>query len=182
MPPVGVVNMSRGGTDWHPLCLIRTGTKNVSMQYTTDNFTKLFEIVRQCLCENVVNSQSGVVTPVHKLRRRESNPLHPKGPSDSRQYYSTSKGIWITKTRKEVTTPPSGSGNGCKAHRNRRFLKSQTGNPTSGSPGPRPGAKNRVSTRGSERNQRVLSPDTAPQPGDDDGDDGASSSHDMFSD
>ena len=52
--------------------------------------------------------------------------------------------------------------------------------PPSARSGPRPGAKNRVSTRGSGREERVLSHDTAPQPGDDDGDDGASSSHDLF--
>ena len=182
LPPTGVVNMSRGGADWHPVCLIRTGTNNVSMQYTTDNFTKLFEIVRQCLREHAALKEEDVTTPVRTLRRRKSNPLHPKGPPDSRQYYSTSKGIWITKTRKEVTTPPSVPPvpGHIKAHRNRRFLKSPMGNPPSARSGPRPGAKNRVSTRGSGREERVLSHDTAPQPGDDDGDDGTSSSHDLF--
>ena len=182
LPTTGVVDMSRGGLDWHPLCMIRTGTNNVSMQYTAENFTKLFEIVHQCLREHAALKEEDVTTPVRMLRRRKSNPQHPKGPPESRQYFSTSKGIWMTKTRKEVTTPPSVPPvpGRIKAHRNRRFLKSPTGNPPSARSGLRPGAKNRVSTPGSGREERVLSHDTAPQPGDDDGDDGNSSSHDIF--
>ena len=121
LPPVGVVNMSRGATEWHPLCVIRTGTKNVAMQSTTDNFTKLFEIVRQCLCEQAALKEAGVQTPVRTLRRTKSNPLHPRGPSDEREYYCKSKGIWIIKTRKAVTTRLSGSGSCHTAGRNRRF-------------------------------------------------------------
>ena len=195
LPAVGVVNMSRGATEWRPLCVIRTGTKNVAMQSTTDNFTKLFEIVRQCLGEQAAMKESGVQTPVRTLRRRKSNPLHtkgPKGPADERQYFSKAKGIWITQTRKEVATPPSGSVNCQKAGRNRLFRKSPTGNPmtSKASAGkrptipksrPRPGKRTthhpqHVTYKPS---QRVLACDHAPQPGDDD-DDGDSSSHDMF--
>ena len=195
MPAVGVVNMSRGATEWHPLCVIRTGTKNVAMQSTTDNFTKLFEIVRQCLGEQAALKESGVQTPVRTLGRRKSNPHHPKGPPEEREYYCKSKGIWITKTRKEVTTPPSGSGNGHKAGANRLFRKSPTGNPMTSKasagksptiPKSRPRPGNRTILRPqpvtSKPSQRVLACDLAPQPGDDDDDDddGASSSHELF--
>jgi hypothetical protein len=180
LPAVGVVNMSRGATEWRPLCVIRTGTKNVAMQSTTDNFTKLFEMVRQCLCEQAALKESEVQTLVRTLRRRKSNPHHPKGPPNERQYYSKSKGIWITKTLKEETTPPSGSGTHYGAGRNRRFLKSQTANPTSRSSGPRPGGKYRCPPGTKKSKQRVLSGDADPEPGDDD-DDCASSSHDLFS-
>ena len=180
LPPTGVVDMSRGGTDWQPVCLIRTGTKNVSMQYTTENFTKLFEIVSKCLSENVLNSQSGAVTPVRKLRRTPSTGKAPRGAPGERQYYSASKAIWLTKTRREVTTPPSGSGKSIsKAHRNRRFVKSHTAMSMSRGSGPRPNAKKRASTQGSKRSKPVLEPDTASQSGDDDAD-GTSSSHDLF--
>ena len=74
VPAVGVVNMSRGATEWHPLCVIRTGTKNVAMQSTTDNFTKLFELVRKCLDEQAALKESGVQTPVRTLRRRKKQP------------------------------------------------------------------------------------------------------------
>ena len=179
LPSVGVVNMSRGGTDWHPMCLIHTGTKNVSMQVSVDNFTKLFEIVRQCLDEEAALNRAGKQTPPRALRRRKSNPHHPKGPAHERQYYSKSKGIWITRTIKKETTPPSGSGNRYVAGRNRRFLKSQTANPTSRSSGPRPGGKYRCPPGANKSKQRVLSGDADPEPGDDD--DCASSSHDLFS-
>ena len=181
LPPTGVVDMSRGGTDWQPVCLIRTGTKNVSMQYTTENFTKLFEIVSKCLSENVLNSQSGAVTPVRKLRRTPSTGKAPRGLPGERQYWSASKGIWLEKTRREVTTPPSGSGKSIsKAHRNRRFVKSNTAMSVSRGSGPRPNAKKRASTQGSKRSKPVLEPDTASQSGDDDAD-GASSSDNLFS-
>ena len=189
LPAVGVVNMSRGATEWRPLCVIRTGTKNVAMQSTTDNFTKLFEIVRQCLGEQAALKESGVQTPVRTLRRRKSNPHNPKGPAEERQYYCKSKGIWLTKTRKEVTTPPSGIGNCQKAGRNRVFRKSPTGNPmiTRGSR-PRPGngtilRRHRPRPVTSKRSQHVLASDPAPQSGDDDDDDdGGSSSRDLFAD
>jgi len=186
LPQVGVVNMSRGATEWHPLCVIRTGTKNVAMQSTTDNFTKLFEIVRQCLCEQAALKESGVQTLVRTLRRTKSNPHHPRGPPGEREYYCKSKGIWIVKTRKEVTTPNSGSGTGHKAGRNRRFRKSPNGNPVTIRSRLRPG--NRTILRQQpvtfKRSQRVLARDPAPQSGDDDDDDddGGSSSHDIFAD
>ena len=175
LPAVGVVNMSRGATEWHPLCVIRTGTKNVMMQSTTDNFTKLFELVRKCLDEQAALKESGVQTPVRTLRRRKSNPHHPRGPPGAREYYCKSKGIWVTKTRKEVTTTPSGSGNRHKAGANRIFRKSPTGNPMTSRVGLRPGSGSRIrrSQPKRSRDQRVL--------GDDDGkDDDGSSSHDLF--
>ena len=174
LPEIGVVDMSRGATEWHPVCVIRTGTKNVAMQSTTDNFTKLFEIVRRCLGEQAALKESGVPFPVRTLRRRKSNPYHPRGPPEERQYYCKSKGIWITKTRKEVTTPPSGSGTRHKAHMNRLFRKSPTGNPVTSTSGLRPGKPK------PRRRQRVLARDHAPQSGDDDEDDDGSSSHDLF--
>ena len=178
LPAVGVVNMSRGATEWHPLCVIRTGTKNVAMQSTTDNFTKLFEIVRKCLGEQVALKEAGVQTPVRKLRRRKSNPHHPRGPPDEREYFCQSKGIWITKTRKEEDTTPGGSGKCQKAGANRRFRKSPTGNPVISRIGLRPGRTGNYSEKRRwkpipNRGQRVL--------GDkDDKDDDGSSSHDMF--
>ena len=153
-----MVNMSRGATEWHPLCVIRTGTKNVAMQSTTDNFTKLFEIVRKCLGEQAALKESGVQTPVRKLRRRKSNPHHPRGPPDEREYYCKSKGIWIMKTRKEDDAAPSGSGNRQKAGANRRFRKSPNGNPVTSRLGLRPGkiSQNRRVQPKASRGQRVL--------------------------
>ena len=165
------------------MCVIRTGTKNVAMQSTTDNFTKLFEIVRQCLGEQAALKESGVQTPVRTLRRTKSNPYHPRGPPEERQHYCKSKGIWIIKTRKEATTPPSGSGNGHKAGRNRRFRKSRTGNPVTSMTGLRPRKPDQIRswTPKPRRSQRVLARDPAPQSGNDDNeDDGDSSSHDIF--
>ena len=176
LPPTGVVDMSRGGTDWQPVCLIRTGTKNVSMQYTTENFTKLFEIVSKCLSENVVNSQSGAVTPVRKLRRTPSTGKTPRGLPGERQYWSATKGIWLERTRREVTTPPSGSGKSIsKAHKNRVFKKAAA--QSSRGSGPRPKAKKRASTQGSTRSKLVLAPDAASQSDDDDADDSSSSTN-----
>jgi hypothetical protein len=174
LPPTGVVDMSRGGTDWHPVCLIRTGTKNVSMQYTAENFTKLFEIVSKCLS----NPQSGAVTPQRKLRRTPSTGKTPRGLPGERQYWSASKGIWLEKTRREVTTPPSGSGKSIsKAHRNRVFKKAQSVMSASRGSGPRPKAKKRASTQGSKRSKLVLAPDAASQSDDDDADDASSSTN-----
>ena len=176
MLAVGVVNMSRGATEWHPLCVLRAGTNNVAMQSTTDNFTKLFEIVRQCLGELAALKESGVQTPVRTLRRRKSNPHHPKGPPEEREYYCRSKGIWITKTRKEVTTPPSGSGNRHKADRNRIFRKSPTQNPvTRMSRGLRPGPQKKARCQPVRKHGKGVL-----QSGDDDDDDGGSSSPDLF--
>ena len=176
MPGVGVVNMSRGATEWHPVCVIRTGTKNVAMQTTTDNFTKLFEIVHQCLGEIAVLKASGAQPEVRKLRRRKSNPHHPKGPPEEREYYCRSKGIWITKTRKEVATPPSGSGNRHKADRNRIFRKSPTQNPvTRMSRRLRPGPQKKARCQPVRKHGKGVL-----QSGDDDDDDGGSSSPDLF--
>jgi hypothetical protein len=172
LPPVGAVNMSHGATEWHPVCVIRTGTKNVAMQSTTDNFTKLFEIVRKCLAGL---KETGAQTPVRKLRRRKSNPHAPKGPPDEREYFCQSKGIWITKTRKEEDTTPGGSGKCQKAGANRRFRKSPTGNPVISRIGLRPGnhSEKRRWKPIPNRGQRVLGDN-------DDKDDDGSSSHDMF--
>ena len=155
-----------------------------AMQSTTDNFTKLFEIVRKCLGEQAALKESGVQTPVRKLRRRKSNPHHPRGPPDEREYYCRSKGIWIVKTRKEEDAAPSGSGNRQKAGANRRFRKSPNGNPVTSRLGLRPGkfSQNRRVQPKASRGQRVLGDnDDKDDDGDnDDKDDDGSSSHGMF--
>ena len=172
LPPVGAVNMSHGATEWHPVCVIRTGTKNVAMQSTTDNFTKLFEIVRKCLAGL---KETGAHTPVRKLRRTKSNPLAPKGPPGERLYFCKSKNIWITKTTIAEDTTPRGRGKGKKAGSNRRFRKSPTANPPKGRIGLRPGVlyeRGRLTPEAS-RGQRVLADNDDKDDDDDKEDDDA---------
>ena len=168
-------SLSTGGTVWNPLCVIRTGPKNVAVQATTENFMTLFEIIRQSLHEQDCLGESEKRTPPRTLRRRKSNPHHPKGPPGERQYFVKSKNIWMTRTRGGETAPP-----GRNHLKNRRFLKKQTGNPTSGTTRPRPGAKKKVLTGGNKRSRIVISHDTAPQSGDEDAD-GDTDSDDLFS-
>ena len=167
LPNSGVVDMSRDDIQWHPLCLIQTGTKNVAMEATAENFTKLFEIVSRHMDEHAARQLAGVHTPTRKLRRRESNPQYPRGPPDARQLYIRSK-RWVQKVMKDVPTPPSGSGSSYKCNTNRRFLNNTSVNLTGGSSGSRPNVYNRVSAEGSKRSRRVLSHDVAPEHDDDD--------------
>ena len=49
LPAIGPVDLPQDGIQWHPMCLVRPGTKNVAMEATTENFAKLFEIVSKQL-------------------------------------------------------------------------------------------------------------------------------------
>ena len=92
LPPIGPVDLSQDGIQWHLLCLLRPGTNNVAMETTTQNFVKLFEIVGKQLDVSTALIASGVQTPGRKLRRNPSNDLFPKGTSGSKQYHIKSKG------------------------------------------------------------------------------------------
>ena len=165
-----------GGTDWHPVCLIRPGQKNVAMQVSTDNFMKFFEIVSRCLDAQAASEQAGVHTPTRKLRRTRSNPLQPKGPPEAREYYIKGK-EWVLQTSKESVTPPSGSRTRGKGATNRRFVTKSPVTPKGVSSGLRPDAKKRASAGGNKRNTRTLSSAAAKAR---DSSDGEESSQDIF--
>ena len=168
LPPHGVADMSMGGTDWHPMCLIRPGTKNVVMEATAEHFTKLFEIVSRHVDENAARQLAGVQTPTRKLRRRGSNPKAPRGPPDARELYIKTKG-WVVKKMKDAPTPGSGgSGSSHKCSKNRRFLRStavvsleRRGRTQGECSGSRPHVSRRVSAANRKRSTatQVLSRD-----------------------
>ena len=119
LPTQGPVDMSAGGIQWHPVCLLRPGTKNVAMEATTEHFAKLFEIVNQHMGANAALLNAGVHTPGRKIRRRPSHAHAPRGPPEARELYIKTKG-WCRKEMKDAPTPGSaGSGSSHKCSKNR---------------------------------------------------------------
>ena len=167
--------MSRLDIQWHPLCLIQTGTKNVAMEATAENFAKLFEIVSRHLDTNAALLTAGVHTPGRKLRRRPSHMHAPRGPPDERELYIKTKG-WCKKGMKDPPTPGSaGSGSSHTRSKNRRFLKIKSGVSTAPgrrtqgkSSGSRPSVNRRVSVANKKRSTatQVLSRDGPADHGD----------------
>ena len=168
LPNHGAVDMSRLGIQWHPVCLIQTGTKNVAVEATAENFAKLFEIVSKRLVVSTALIAAGVHTPGRKLRRRPSHMHAPRGPPEARELYIKTKG-WCKKGMKDPPTPGSaGSGSSHTRSKNRRFLKITSGVSTAPgrrtqgkSSGSRPSVNRRVSVAHKKRSTatQVLSRD-----------------------
>ena len=155
LPEIGQVNMSMVGADWHPLCMMRPGQINVAVQASIDNFIKLFEIVNRRLHVHETLEDAGIHTPTRKLRRTKSNPHHPKGPPEAREYYIPSK-EWVKMTHTDGVTPPKGSRTRGKGAANRRFVKNLPASPSSAHPKL---LKTRASAGANKRNTRTVCSD-----------------------
>ena len=170
--------MSTGGTDWHPRCLLAPGTKNVAMEATIENFTKLFEVVHVQVVESAAKQLAAVQTPTRTPRRRASDPKAPTGSPDSRRYFIAKKG-WVKRVKPDMPTPGSGSGSSQVRNKNRRFLK-DTGLDRRGSISPTgPRLSRRVSAASNKRRKstQVLSHDELTPP---DTKDESSSEHNPY--
>ena len=160
------------------MCLLAPGTKNVAMEATTENFTKLFEVVSSQVVESAIKQLAAVQTPTRKLRRRGSDPKAPWGSPGNRKYYIEGKG-WVHKVMKDMPTPGSGSGSSQKCSKNRRFLKDTPGLLRGGISRTGPNFSRRVSAATNKRRKstHVLSHDGLPQP---DANDESSSDHNPY--
>ena len=108
LPPYGIVDMTMGGKPWSPLCLLVPKAANVSMEATTENFMKLFEVVHDRRIENL-GKHTVTRTPTRTIRRRKSEPFAPKRLPDGTMFHVATK-RWLRCVMSETPTPGSGSG------------------------------------------------------------------------
>ena len=170
LPTHGVVDMSTGGTEWHPRCLLAPGTKNVAMEATTENFTKLFEVVSLQLVETATQQLAALQTHTRMIRRRPSDEKAPRGSPANRKYYIASKG-WVRKVTPDKPTPCSGSGSSCVCTKHRRFLKDIPRT------GPKISRRASAATKKRRNSRHVLSHDGLSEP---DANDESSSDHNPY--